>query len=183
MPLPSRRASWSSCSVFASRVSASLAIVAARVRSRGVVARSAAISAASTLSCMSAATATRSCSAASAAAACAYEATARARVSSTLTAIERNSQPRVRITPPRMSVKDTSIPTTSQYSWANPTWMSRTIPNSSGVSAVHTICSGSGNASTAASVARFRGSQIHGSSSDAAAMPAVAIGQAARART
>ena len=61
--------------------------------------------------------------------------------------------------------------------------MSRTKPNSRGASAVHTICSGSGNASTAASVAMLTRYQIQGSSVAVGTMPAVAIGHSASAAT
>lgn len=102
-----------SCSAFASRVSASRAIDTASASSRGVEARSAAISAASTLSCMSAATATRSVSTASASAAAAYEATASRRARSMPTAVPRSIQPRAMMTPARMSANTASstIPT------------------------------------------------------------------------
>ncbi len=60
---------------------------------------------------MSAATAMRSCSAASAAAAAAYDSTARARVSSTFAATDRNTQPSVTSSPPRISANETSSAT------------------------------------------------------------------------
>ncbi len=60
-------------------------------------------------------------------------------------------------------------------------WMRKTSPKSSGVTAVKTSCSGSGNARTAASVAMLTRYQIHGSSAGGP-VPAVATGHSAERR-
>ncbi len=86
------------------------------------------MSAASTLSCMSADIATRSSSAAAAAAAVAYDATAVPRASSTPAATERNIQPSETITTPRMSVKETSNAVVTQNSREKSPCTRRTYP-------------------------------------------------------